>query len=114
MKFREVLDGGLVERIRYGEDEHAVGPQQPAHILKRRFDGRRHVLEYLAREHEIVLAEFGFGRMGDVQARLAVEERVVVVELFLQALGVDFGIADADAVQAADEGKGRQNQASAE
>jgi hypothetical protein len=82
--------------------------------LKRRFDGRDDVLEHLARDGEVVLAEFGLRRMGDVQARLAVEERVMVAELLFEARGVDPGIADADAAQALDAGKCRERQAGAE
>ena len=82
--------------------------------MKRRFDGRDDVLEHLARDNEIVLAELGLRWMGNVQARLAVEERVMVAELLLEALGVDFGIADTDAAHALDAGKSRERQAGAE
>jgi hypothetical protein len=52
--------------------------------------------------------------MRDIEARFAVEEGVVVPELLFEALIVDTGIADAEAVETAEQRKGRQDQTGAE
>ena len=71
--------------------------EEPARLLEGALDRSGDVLEYVARQYEIVSAISIRVRLSDVQPRLAIVERIGVVELFRERNGVARLVAETQA-----------------
>src|SRR5437870_4594414 len=67
VEIRKMFAGFRLECVGHREDQHAMRLEQPTGVHECTGYGRRDVLEYLARNDEIVAADESFGHGGDVE-----------------------------------------------
>ena len=88
------------ERVGRRKNQNAGRLQQPGKRPQSHIQRWRDVLQNVAANDEIVLAELLLIGPGQIEPRFPIEERVGVTEVALKPAGVDVGIADAQAANA--------------
>src|SRR5262249_6736628 len=86
LQIREMLLGGLLERVGHAHGQESVRFQQGANVGQGLFDWRRDVLEDVAREDEVESARL-FGRLRDIETGSLMVKGVAVVKARLETGG---------------------------